>query len=295
MADTVQTNGRSSLLNPVNNRVSTRSTRKKKTIYLSPKKFCDLVIAKSSNKSFEAGVAEFFKEYYLESPTFANYFKTANKEKNFSETVWLYDATRVIVPDVDYYHASWVDGIKPQHYILAQAPLSVAAQKNFFKLLAHVKADGLIVADGSEEVAGFISNKFDGTTKKSSEKAGEDISTAVISENGVSKLKAVRLNKWADGTITGVELVDMMEKARKFLGCPLKGTLVITCKDGAAKSGLVAFLDTEADRLAKSGKVKHTDTVKMIRFQRSNTFDSADQFELGMVAITELCTRAKKK
>uniref|UniRef100_A0A8R1IJ37 EGF-like domain-containing protein n=1 Tax=Caenorhabditis japonica TaxID=281687 RepID=A0A8R1IJ37_CAEJA len=175
------------------------------------------VIAKSSNKSFEAGVAEFFKEYYLESPTFANYFKTANKEKNFSETVWLYDATRVIVPDVDYYHASWVDGIKPQHYILAQAPLSVAAQKNFFKLLAHVKADGLIVADGSEEVAGFISNKFDGTTKKSSEKAGEDISTAVISENGVSKLKAVRLNKWADGTITGVELVDMMEKARKVV------------------------------------------------------------------------------
>lgn len=43
MADTVQTNGRASLLAAVNNRASTRSTRKKKTTMLSPKKFCDFV------------------------------------------------------------------------------------------------------------------------------------------------------------------------------------------------------------------------------------------------------------
>lgn len=32
------------------------------------------------------------------------------------------------------------------------------------------------------------------------------------------------------------------------------------------RSGLVAFIDTEADRLMKHGKAKHTDTIKQIRY-----------------------------
>lgn len=41
--------------------------------------------SKTNSKSFEAGVAEFYKETYLESPTFFNYFKSP-KDKNFSES-----------------------------------------------------------------------------------------------------------------------------------------------------------------------------------------------------------------
>lgn len=294
MADTLQSNGRSSLLPPPgNNRMSARSTRKKKTNLLSPKKFCDHITSKTPNKSFEAGVAELYKECFLESPTFVNYFK-APKEKNFSENVWLYDATRVIVPNVEYYHASWVDGLRQNQYILAQAPRDANAAKDFFQMLQHVKAEGLIIAEASEEFSSQIASKFDrGTGKKAScEKTSDDVSTTVIKENGMN-LKAIRFNR-AD-QMSAQDLMDMLEKARKFLGSPLKGPLVIVCKDGASKSGVVALADTESDRLAKYGRVKHTDTVKQIRFMRSNTFDNNETFELGILTIAELCNRNKKK
>ncbi|CAD56588.1 Tyrosine-protein phosphatase domain-containing protein [Caenorhabditis elegans] len=287
MADTVQTNGRASLLAAVNNRASTRSTRKKKTTMLSPKKFCDFINSKTNSKSFEAGVAEFYKETYLESPTFFNYFKSP-KDKNFSENVWLYDATRVIVPGVDYYHASWVDGLKPNQYILAQAPRDASAAKDFFKLLEHVKAEGLIVAEGADEFSSAITAKFEKGTGKN-----DFVSTAVIKENGLH-LKAIKFCRWAE-PLSAIEINDMLEKSRKYLGCPLKGPLVIVCKDGAAKSGLVAFIDTEADRLMKHGKAKHTDTIKQIRFMRSNTFDTFDSYDLGINSLIELCNRYKKK
>lgn len=292
MADTLQANGRASLLQGTN-RISARSTRKKKTSLLSPKKFCDHVVAKTQNKSFEAGVAELYKECYLDSPTFSHYFK-APKEKNFSENIWLFDSTRVIAPEVEYYHASWVDGLRPKQYILAQAPRDAPAVKDFFKILQHVKAEGLIIAEASDEYSSQIASKFDrGTGKKAScEKTSDDVSTAIIKENGMN-LKAIRFNR-AD-QMSAEDLVEMLEKARKYLGCPMKGPLVIMCKDGATKSGVVALADIESERLAKYGRVKHTDTVKQIRLMRSNTFDSSESFELGMLTIVELCNRYKKK
>lgn len=293
MADSAQINGRGASLSnpPGNNRVSARSTRKKKTTMLSPKKFCDSIIAKSSTKSFEAGVAELYKELYLESPTYVNYFK-APKEKNFSENVWLYDATRVIVPDVEYYHASWVDGFKPNQYILAQAPRDANAAKDFFKLLAHVKADGLIIVEAADEYSTHITTKFEkGTGKKGCEKTSDDVSTAVVKDHGVN-LKVIKFNR---DTFNAQDLVDMMEKARKFLGCPTKGPLVIVCKDGASKSAVVALADTESDRLAKHGRIKHTDTIKQIRYMRCNTFDSFENYDLGINTIIELCHRFKEK
>lgn len=274
------------------NRMSTRSTRKKKTTMLSPKKFCDFIIGKTSSKLFEAGIAELYKESYLESPTYFNFFK-APKEKNNSENVWLYDATRVIVPDVDYYHASWVDGLKPNQYILAQAPRTASAAKDFFKMLEHVKADGMIIAEGSDEVSSNISTKFEkGAGKKGGEKTSDDVSSAVIKESGVN-LKAVKFNR-AD-SMSAQELVDMLEKARKYIGCPTKGPLVIVCRDGATKSGLVALADTESDRMAKHGRVKHTDTIKQIRYMRCNTFDSFESYDLGINTLIEMCNRFKKK
>ncbi|UMM36576.1 hypothetical protein L5515_008676 [Caenorhabditis briggsae] len=293
MADTMQTNGRACLLGPGNNnRISTRSTRKKKTTMLSPKKFCDHILGKTTNKSFEAGIAELYKECYLESPTFLTYFK-APKEKNFSESVWLYDSTRVIVPEVEYYHASWVDGFKPNQYILAQAPKDADAAKDFFKILHHVKAEGLIIAETAEEFSTHISTKFEkGTGKKGGEKTSDDVSITVIKDHGLN-LKAVKFNR-AD-QMSAQDLVEMLGKARKYLGCPLKGPLVIVCKDGATKSGVVAFIDTESDRLGKNGRVKHTDTIKQIRLMRSNTFDSFEIYDLGINAIIELCNRHKKK
>ncbi|EGT39260.1 hypothetical protein CAEBREN_29865 [Caenorhabditis brenneri] len=275
-----------------NNRISARSTRKKKTTMLSPKKFCDFIIAKTSSKSFEAGVAELYKDCYLESPTYFNYFK-APKEKNFSESVWLYDATRVIVPDVEYYHASWVDGFKPNQYVLAQAPRDASAAKDFFKLLAHVKAEGMIIAEASDEYSNNISTKFEKGAggKKGCEKTSDDVSTAVIKDHGVN-MKVVKFNR---DTFSAQELVDMLEKARKYIGCPTKGPLVIVCRDGASKSGVFALADTESDRLAKNGKIKHTDTIKQIRFMRCNTFDTFESYELAINTIIELCHRAKDK
>ncbi|EGT52590.1 hypothetical protein CAEBREN_14023 [Caenorhabditis brenneri] len=287
MADTQQLpntiNGSSSqaLAPPPGNRISTRSTRKKKTNMLSPKKFCDFIIGKSSSKSFEAGVADFYKECYLESPTYVKYLK-APKEKNFSEN----------------------------QYILAQAPRDAPSAKDFFKMLEFVKADGLIIAEGSEEFSNHITTKFDrgGAKKVSCEKTSDDVSTTVIKENGLN-LKAIKFNR-AD-QMSAQDLVEMVEKARKYLGCPLKGPLVIVCKDGATKSGLVALADIESDRLAKHGRIKHNDTIKLIRYSlifnvpkleiqifsamRCNTFDTFEAYELGIFTIIELCNKYKKK
>lgn len=40
-------------------------------------------------------------------------------------------------------------------YILAQAPRDASAAKDFFKLLEHVKAEGLIVAEGADEFSRY--------------------------------------------------------------------------------------------------------------------------------------------
>uniref|UniRef100_A0A1I7U8B2 Tyrosine-protein phosphatase domain-containing protein n=1 Tax=Caenorhabditis tropicalis TaxID=1561998 RepID=A0A1I7U8B2_9PELO len=286
-------NGQAIVATQQTNKMSTRSTRKKKTTMLSPKKFCDFILAKTASKSFEAGNAELYKELYLESPTYFHYFKSP-KEKNFSENVWLYDATRVIVPDVDYYHASWVDGLRPNQYVLAQAPRTAAAAKDFFKLLDHVKAEGLMIVEATDEFSTHITSKLEkGTGKKGCEKTCDDVMTAVIKTDRGTSVKCVKFMR--SDAMNAQDLVDMLERARKYIGCPTKRPLVICCRDGAGKSGLVAFADTESDRLAKYGRVKHTDTIKQIRFMRCNTFDTFETYDLGINTLIELCNRFKKK
>ncbi|EFP11235.1 hypothetical protein CRE_30674 [Caenorhabditis remanei] len=291
MADTLQTNGKATALAIGGNRMSTRSTRKKKTTMLSPKKFCDFVIGKTPGKSFEAGVAELYKEYYLESPTFINYFR-APKEKNASESVWLYDQTRVIVPDLEYYHASWVDGLRPNQYILAQAPRDEAAAKDFFKMVDHVKAEAIIIVESSDDFSSQIAPKFEKLPTKKGEKGTDDLSTAVIKDHG-KNLKAVKFNR-AD-QMAPAELVEMVERTRKYLGSPLKGPTVIICRDGATRCGVVAFIDLECDRLTKYGRVKHGDTIKAIRFTRCNTFDTFEAYDFAINSLVELCHKQKKK
>ncbi|KAF1750862.1 hypothetical protein GCK72_017413 [Caenorhabditis remanei] len=261
MADTLQTNGKATALAIGTNRMSVRSTRKKKTTMLSPKKFCDFVIGKTPGKSFEAGVAELYKEYYLESPTFINYFR-APKEKNASESVWLYDQTRVIVPDLEYYHASWVEGLRPNQYILAQAPRDAAAAKDFFKMVDHVKAEAIIIAESSDEFSSQIAPKFEKLATKKGEKGTDDLATADIKDHG-KNLKAVKFNR-AD-QMTPAELVEMVERTRKYLGSPLKGPTVIICRDGATS------------------------------FTRCNTFDTFEAYDFAINSLVELCIKHKKK
>lgn len=93
----------------------------------------------------------------------------------------------------------------------------------------------LLIFQSMITISRHISSNFVSmaATKKSAEKA-DDLSTTVLNDNGLKGLKVVRYTKWIE-TISPVELVDMLEKGRKFMGCPLKGPLVITCKDGASK------------------------------------------------------------
>lgn len=258
---------------------------------LSPKKFIDFILVKTPGKTFEAGVAELFKECFLESPTFFNYFK-APKEKNASESVWLYDQTRVIVPDLEYYHASWVDGLRPNQYILAQAPRDAAATKDFFKLVDHVKAEAIIIVESSDDYSSQIAPKFEKLATKKGEKGTDDLSTATIKDHG-HNLKVVKFNR-ADQMLPA-ELVEMVERTRKYLGSPLKGPTVIICKDGATRCGVVTFIDLELDRMTKYGKVRHGDTIKAIRFQRANTFDTFEAYDFAINSLVELCIKQKKK
>ncbi|CAB3407639.1 unnamed protein product [Caenorhabditis bovis] len=296
--DTKMDGGRAVALSAIGNtsRISTRSLRKKKTSLLTPKKFIEHVQSKHSSKQFEAGVAEIFKEFYPETPTFTNFFKKSNKDKNAKPNIWLYDSTRVVVPDVDYYHASYVDGAsRPNEYILAQAPFNAALQKDFFKLLQHVKPEAVIIADGNEEASAFILSKTDKTpSKMSTERSNDDMLQTALNVGGPKSIKLFKLTKFDDKPPNESEFLDTHERIRKNLGWNLKGPIVVVCKDGATKSGIFVLLDMEAGRLKEKSKVRLTDSIKSIRNMRSNTFDTIENFEIGVNLVLELCKRAKK-
>ncbi|CAI5445422.1 unnamed protein product [Caenorhabditis angaria] len=279
-------------------KISTRSTRKKKTTLITPKRCIEFIQSKHSSKNFENGTAELFKETYIESPTFFNYFKPANKDKNFSKNVWLYDATRVQIPDVDYYHASYVEGLRPNQYILAQAPMNTSQQKEFVKMLQHVKAEAVVVVDAADDCGTFLFNKKEGDKvglKVSSDKSTDDWSLATISASGLKDVKCGRINKWSGEKFGETELVEAHEKIRKYIGWGQKNPIVVVCKDGATKSGIWALIDTEADRFRDKTRVKLTDTLKTIRNYRSNCFDSMENFQFACSTMIEWCKKNNKK
>ena len=91
---------------------------------------------------------------------------------------------------------------------------------------------GDLVSEKFKKCFSQIAPKFEKLATKKGEKGTDDLSTADIKDHG-KNLKAVKFNR-AD-QMAPAELVEMVERTRKYLGSPLKGPTVIICRDGATR------------------------------------------------------------
>ncbi|ETN84309.1 hypothetical protein NECAME_06942 [Necator americanus] len=68
--------------------------------------------------------------------------------------------------------------------------------------------------------------------------------------------------------------------------------IMLVCKDGCSRSGIFCLLDIETERYHTKGRIKLGETIKTIRYQRSNCFDSPELFEAAFNVITEFAKMA---
>ncbi|CAD6187947.1 unnamed protein product [Caenorhabditis auriculariae] len=298
MADLHWTLGGAVVLPTSGNRVSTRSTRKKKSSIITPKKLIENLQSKTPSKKLEEGILEIYKDMRKESASFFNYFKPANKDKNAKSNVWLFDSSRVILAEApDYYHASFVDGYaRSSQYILAQAPFNLTTQKDFFRMVFQNKVEVIVILDGSEEIAKLIQPKPEGkfgsfNVKVLDEKSGENLKTSTLAV-GNSKVKVYTLKWTSDMDLPG-NLLAAHDIFRGDVGWDIGGPMLFVCKDGVTRCGLFTLLDTESQRIKTKQRVRLGDTVRCIRNSRSHAFDVYENFELAINLIIELCKRKK--
>uniref|UniRef100_A0A7I4Y2C2 protein-tyrosine-phosphatase n=1 Tax=Haemonchus contortus TaxID=6289 RepID=A0A7I4Y2C2_HAECO len=283
------------------NRASTRSTRKSKSRVPTPKKLIESFTTRISSKKLGEGVVEAHKDFVKESPTFFAFFKKENRSKNLKQdAVFLYDYSRVVLTggDGDYYHASYVDGcVKKNQYIMAQAPFDSDTQADFFRMLSQVQIDALVVmGDPSDEAFKFLFPE-DGTYGDVSVRieSGDEAEGYVLRNLTVNKaeLKAYCIMGWNVDSEPPKGFLGIHEKIRSAIGLNLKNALMLICKDGCARSGLFCLVDTESERLRTKGRLRFTETVKHIRFHRSNCFDTQELFEAGWSIVMELAKQKK--
>ncbi|EYC13720.1 hypothetical protein Y032_0043g884 [Ancylostoma ceylanicum] len=304
-------------MNPAN-RVSTRSTRKSKSRVPTPRKLIESVsnlltdhqldhqghhlqlTGRISSKKLGDGVLEAHKEFIRESPTFFAYWKEENIPKNLKQdVVFLYDWNRVVLNDSpDYYHASYVDGCtKQRQYIMAQAPFDESTQADFFRMLSQTHPDAVVFMDAHDsEDAKYIfpsSGTYGGVKVKVEDVeqgAGYAVRTLVL---GKTKIKVYCINGWTVEKEPPKDFIAIHEKIRSNLDA--KSMLMLVCKDGCSRSGIFCLLDIEAERYRTKGRIKLAETIKTIRYQRSNCFDTPELFEAGTSVLTEFAKKALEK
>ncbi|RCN42996.1 hypothetical protein ANCCAN_11044 [Ancylostoma caninum] len=71
--------------------------------------------------------------------------------------------------------------------------------------------------------------------------------------------------------------------------------VMLVCKDGCSRSGIFCLLDIEAERYRTKGRIKLAETIKSIRYQRSNCFDTAELFDAGTAVLAEFAKKALEK
>lgn len=282
----------------MNNRVSTRSTRKSKSRVPTPRKLADSFTSRVPSKKLGEGVLEAYKEFLKESPTFFAYWKAENMAKNLKQNVvLLYDFNRVVLNgDSDYYHASYVDGFsKKGQYILAQAPFNSATQIDFFRMLSQTHPEAMVVMDApdSEDMKYvFADNGTYGSVSMSMENGDdhEGVTVRIFTVNK-SKFKAYCINGWKTDKDPPKDLVVVHEKIRSTIGNNNTNLLLLVCKDGCSRCPLFCLLDIESERIRSKGRMKFGDTIRNIRYQRSNSFDTPELFEVATSAIVELAKK----
>ncbi|VDM80322.1 unnamed protein product [Strongylus vulgaris] len=115
---------------------------------------------------------------------------------------------------------------------------------------------------------------------------GDGFSVRQISVNKL-KLKFYCINGWSDEKAPPKDFTAVHEKIRNAIDINSKGTLMLLCKDGCSRSGIYALIDMETERYSKKGRIKLGETIKALRSQRSNCFDTKELFEAAAQIMTE--------
>uniref|UniRef100_W6NVZ4 protein-tyrosine-phosphatase n=1 Tax=Haemonchus contortus TaxID=6289 RepID=W6NVZ4_HAECO len=125
--------------------------------------------------------------------------------------------------------------------------------------------------------------------------SGDEAEGYVLRNLTVNKaeLKAYCIMGWSVDSEPPKGFLGIHEKIRSAIGLNLKNALMLICKDGCARSGLFCLVDTESERLRTKGRLRFTETVKHIRFHRSNCFDTQELFEAGWSIVMELAKQKK--
>ncbi|PIO76537.1 Protein-tyrosine phosphatase [Teladorsagia circumcincta] len=251
-----------------NNRVSTRSTRKSKSRVPTPRKLVESLTSRISSKKLGDGVMEAHREFIKESPTFFSYFKKENQSKNLK-------------PD--------------DQYIMAQAPFDTTTQADFFRMLSQLDLEAMVVMDdpkNSDFKYLFTENGTYGDVSVAIEN-GDEAEGYVIRNFTVnkSKLKAYCITGWSNDAEPPKRFLSTHEKIRNAIGVDCKHTLMLICKDGCSRCGLFCLLDSESERVRAKGRIKFAESVKNIRYHRSNCFDTQDLFEAASAIIIELAKK----
>uniref|UniRef100_A0A0K0DHV3 Tyrosine-protein phosphatase domain-containing protein n=1 Tax=Angiostrongylus cantonensis TaxID=6313 RepID=A0A0K0DHV3_ANGCA len=253
-----------------------------------------------TSKKFGEGVVAAHKEYIRESPTFFAFFKEENTGKNLKPkglNVFLYDWNRVVLNEnPDYYHASYVDGCTtPQQYILAQAPFDGATQTDFYRMLNQIRPDSIVIMDSqdSPDMKFVIPNKYEGqaitvTSGEEQKCEGYVVRDLTVGKN---KMKLYFIDGWNEDKDPPKDFVGVYDKIRRAIGLDSKSILIVVCKDGCSRCGFFCLLDIEAERFRTKGRMKFGDTVRHIRCQRSNCFDTPDLFETAITLIMHLAKK----
>ncbi|VDP39604.1 unnamed protein product, partial [Heligmosomoides polygyrus] len=220
------------------------------------------------SKKLGEGVLEAYKEFLKESPTFFAYWKAENMAKNLKQN---------------------------GQYILAQAPFNSATQIDFFRMLSQTHPEAMVVMDApdSEDMKYvFADNGTYGSVSMSMENGDdhEGVTVRIFTVNK-SKFKAYCINGWKTDKDPPKDLVVVHEKIRSTIGNNNTNLLLLVCKDGCSRCPLFCLLDIESERIRSKGRMKFGDTIRNIRYQRSNSFDTPELFEVATSAIVELAKK----
>lgn len=149
----------------------------------------------------------------------------------------------------------------------------------FFRFLPPIAKD-------ESKTAGLFTIKV--TEDPVKDKNFESVILSITGKNDISKQPVCILNSWTDDNkVPSDDLTKFYSFIRihALSSKPREGQYLVVCPSGAHRAGAWMLYDSEAERLKTKGRIRFTDSVKALRFQRSNTIDTQEVFDQVINAL----------
>uniref|UniRef100_A0A1I7RXD3 Tyrosine-protein phosphatase domain-containing protein n=1 Tax=Bursaphelenchus xylophilus TaxID=6326 RepID=A0A1I7RXD3_BURXY len=254
-------------------------------------------------KKIHEGLLASYHEIHRESPTFCAFFADENASKNRFPDIPLNDHTRVVLSESeggDYYHASYVDGlVQSKQFVLAQAPFTQDTEADFHRLVAELKPEAIIVlmkedtpeaklicpeGRGEKTCAG-IKFRIEEETKSKH----RNVKVSVTDGKSVShKLQMFFMSSWIDEHKIPEDIWEFRAAIKKKIPTwpAREAAALIVSQSGTKRTGVWFMADTEADRLQTKTRIRFSESIRQLRYQRHEALESFELF-VGLVNLME--------